>query len=97
MKKFIALPVAAAIIWFISGIPAFAEDPAPSALDRHAVWTKWYDDQGQRVSTDKVLGTEIEKSHPSVQVSHSDMMKHRFDFVKETRYYDYQADSQGNA
>ncbi len=73
MKKLLFLLLATTLLIGFSGVNAFAKDPAPSSIDRHAVWThstsvgKW--SKGPMISKDG-------KSNP-------------FDFIRETKSYEY--------
>jgi|GEM_PF-1539888 len=100
MKKLMILMVAISLCVIGSG-NAWATNPVPSIVDNHAVWTKWFDDNGHRLpGTYGVTGSTpgVEKKI-STQSLGKGKMKGRtaeFDYIHETKVYDYAKD-RGNS
>ncbi len=98
MKKLIVLMIAITFCIVGSGV-AWADEPATSALDRHAVWTKWIDEDNK---PEKPIVMDTPREKGSVSTQHSVKAdtsggKADFDFVRETKRYDYSMDRGGAA
>lgn len=101
MKKILALLIALSFCVLTAG-SALAEKPQTSVLDRHAVWTHWFDDQGNRISENYVkMDTDRGDTR---QVSTGSMTREKmgnkpaeFDFIHETETYDYAKDHGSSA
>ncbi|MFQ5451842.1 MAG: hypothetical protein ACE5E9_14550 [Nitrospinaceae bacterium] len=96
MKKIFALLIVVSFVVMGAG-SAFAADPIMKTLDRHAVWTKWYDENGNRISENISMTASTGNSPQTVSAKSikSDEMGQKvkkFDFVHETKYYDYAKD-----
>jgi len=106
MKKLMVLPVAVLAYAIGSGV-AVAGKPAGNmiddrGIDRHAVWSKWYDEDGKRVSAlrESMNSPTVHKKQDSSQtMSKSDKTEtpRDFGFIKETEKYDYARDHGGSA
>ena len=96
MKKLITLLIAL-VFCGVMVAPALAGDPTVSVLDRHAVWTKWHG-KGNTTKSGLAMGDIERPAHPtkvSTQRSYAPSMKGEipdFDFVRETKVYDYAKD-----
>ena len=100
MKKLMVLMIVMSFLVMGSG-SAFADDPANLPLDRNAVWSKWFDDSGNRIpGTVDVSGAsskdEQKVSHWTTGISKMTRKGAEFDFIHETKVYDYGKD-RGNS
>ncbi len=79
MKKLLFLLITVSFLIGISSVNAFASEPAPDPMDRHAVWTN--------TSTVGKGGTA-----PMPMTTKGDKGK-TFDFIRETKSYEYNKNS----
>ncbi len=101
MKKLVVLMIAAAFCVVGSGV-ALADEPAPLEWDRHAVWTKWSEEDGNR-SPDKPGTMETPSGakenvtiHTTSNMDRTDFVS-GFDFIRETKEYDYSREKGNSA
>jgi len=92
MKKLSVLLIAI-LFCVLSAGSSLADEP--STLDRHAVWSKWGDDDNHILEStgamDSSRGTTRRVSTEAVE----DEMREKtveFDFIRETQSYDYAKD-----
>jgi hypothetical protein len=93
MKKMLVVLVSGFLFAFGSSGVGSAGEPVLDSLDRHAVWTKWYDSQGRRVVNPPQKDRSI--NGDAVNISTESRMKSgkpQFDFIKETKEYDASRD-----
>ncbi|QPJ65127.1 MAG: hypothetical protein G3M78_06880 [Candidatus Nitrohelix vancouverensis] len=100
MRKLMSLLIA--ISFFLMSVgSALASEPINEPWDRHAVWTKNYDQQDIRDGTDWSPGAMDEaRGESSSGDSESMEMKSGdsgFDFVQETKFYDFSKDQNDSA
>ncbi|NIQ02044.1 MAG: hypothetical protein GWM98_17905 [Nitrospinaceae bacterium] len=98
MKKWLAFLIMTSFMIAGAG-SAFAAEPDLDVLDRHAVWTKWFEEDGKRqLQLDNfTMKSEIDKeprriSTENPQIGEMTRGAVDFDFVHETEYYDYEQD-----
>lgn len=96
MKKLVVL-MAAICFAIISGGNVLADEPSIDTLNRHAVWTNWYDDDGSRLPQNSIATTSGPDVDRQVSIQPMDKFEMKdevrdFDFIRETKYYDYTED-----
>lgn len=101
MKKILALLVTMSFCVFIAG-NAFAYEPQQDVLDRNAVWTHWFDKDGNRipenfVKMDTNRGATQNVSTGSMIQEERNKKPAEFDFIHETETYDYSKDHGSSA
>ena len=101
MKKLMVLMAIVSFI-VISGGSALANEPSIDTLNRHAVWSNWFDNDGNRMIQLPVQGTSDEGLGRKVSVQPVDKAEmsgeHKeFGFIHETEYYDYSKDHRDSA
>lgn len=94
MKKLSVLLIAMFFCLLSMGT-AMAEMPQTSVLDRNAVWTNWIHKSGDFSEPDKAEGFASGKA---IQISTNNDRSDQdqgmnFDFIRETKSYDYDKDS----
>ncbi len=100
MKKLSALLIAISFCILSAG-NVMANDSQVNVLDRHAVWSNWYDENGNRIP-DTIARMHEDRMKPeraSTEAENEGGMSagtKDFDFIQETKFYDYSKDS-GNA
>lgn len=100
MKKLMALMIVMSFFVVSSG-SALADEPATIPMDRHAVWTKWFDENGNRLPgklsvMGSTPGVELKISTPDLNKSKMKGKVAKFNFIRETKTYDYAKD-RGNS
>jgi len=96
MKKLSGLLIAISFCILSAG-NALANDFQMDAWDRHAVWSGWFDEKGNRLpdtvksmtsdpDTTQRVSTETAKGRSM------DEKDKRFEFIRETKSYDYAKD-----
>ncbi|GJL77290.1 MAG: hypothetical protein NPINA01_02790 [Nitrospinaceae bacterium] len=100
MKKLMVLMIAMSFL-IVGSVSALADEPEAKNSSRHAVWDDWFDDKGDRLTG--ALGTadstgEMERKVSTQTSDKSEMQdkKGEFDFLNETKTYDYEKD-RGNS
>ncbi len=101
MKKLMIIPIAMFTCAVFSG-SALADEPTPSALDRHAVWSGILDKRGDTpTESHGFMGVKPGQDNKSARetMSKSDMTgaPADFNFIRETETYDYAKDRDGSA
>jgi len=97
MKKLSALFIAMTFCILSAG-SAVASDSQMEILDRHAVWSDWFDENGNRLP-DTIEKMNSDRSTPerasseTVKGDGMDEKGRKFDFVQETKFYDYAKDN----
>lgn len=101
MKKLSSLLIAISFCIMSVG-NVFANDSQVNVVDRHATWTNWFDENGNRLpDTISKMNADRMRSEKasvgeSVQVGMKDGSRgetKQFDFIQETKSYDYSKDS----
>ncbi|MFQ5481625.1 MAG: hypothetical protein ACE5ER_02605 [Nitrospinaceae bacterium] len=100
MKKLMVLMIAISFCIFSAG-NALADEPAISSLDQHAVWSKWFDHAGNRLPENPGVMDSASAKAPTVQTQTTAQSNRtaglaEFDFIHETKSYDYSKD-RGNS
>lgn len=96
MKKLSTLLIAISFCILSAG-NVLANNPQVNRIDRHAVWTNWFDENGNRLpSTIEKMKSERESSQFAYTEKGGNRgMKSKtkiFDFIQETKYYDHAKD-----
>ena len=104
MKKLSALLIAISFCILSAG-NVLANDSQVNAIDRHAVWTNWFDENGNRLP-DTIAKMRSDRMKPerastggSTQAGMEGGMGSKsklFDFIQETKSYDYSKDSKNS-
>ncbi len=100
MKKLSALLIAISFCILSAG-NVLANDSQVNVVDRHAVWTNWFDENGNRLP-DTIAKMRADRMKPeraskgeSIQAGMGGGMGekgNKFDFIQETKSYDYTRD-----
>ncbi len=100
MKKLMTL-TAAICLTVISAGNVIADEPSVDPLNRHAVWSNWFNSEGNRtIQAPADSAAEGLERNVSIQPIDKTGMKgevRKFDFIRETQYYDYTADHRNSA
>ncbi len=101
MKKLSAFLIAISLCIFSAG-NVLANDSQVNVVDRHGVWTNWFDENGNRIpdTISKMHAERMKAKRASTEGSHEDGMggsTKKFDFIQETKTYDYAKDSGSSA
>ena len=91
MKKWFAFLIVVSFLFAGSAV-SFASEPVP--FDRHAVWSNWDYEKGKRVTGERnTEGSESRTPEPAqtrmIDKKGMDSKTTPFDFIKETKVYDY--------
>jgi len=95
MKKLSVLLLLAISFCILSAGNVFANESQVDPIDRHSVWSSWFDDKGNRIpdTIDKMKSDSRTMEKASTKtVNSSNTTGERFDFVKETKTYDHAKD-----
>ena len=99
MKKLIILMIAACFMIMSSGT-ALADKSGNWATEKHPVWSTWFDEDGDRIS-DRVgySSPDLEQNASPASMDKVEMSGENkiFDFIQETKTYDYERDKGGSA
>lgn len=96
MKKLMVILIALSFFAIGSG-SALADEPETSNWDEHAVWSKWYDQDGNRLPQNPDLMGSNSASERKVSTKTPAKLSRvgeaaEFDFIRETKTYDYSKD-----
>ncbi len=92
MKKMTALLIAISFCTLSAG-SALAKDSPTNTVDRYAVWTNWFDESGKRIPNPLEDKDSESGVHAETTKSNDKNSKNKsFDFIKETKSYDYNKD-----
>jgi len=100
MKKLSALLIAISFCILSAG-NVLANDSQVNVVDRHGVWTNWFDENGNRIP-DTIARMHADRIKPERASTGSgnegkmDANSKQFDFIQETKTYDYSKD-RGNS
>lgn len=96
MKKLMGLMVVMGLFVINSG-SALATEPVPGNWDSRSVWSEWFDNNGSRISEqpgamETTGGMERKVSTGTSGGSEMKGEAREFDFIRETKTYDYTKD-----
>ena len=86
----------------ISAGNVLANEPTIDTLNRHAVWSNWFDSAGDRLIQAPAEGEQDAGLERKVSMEPMDKVEmngevKEFDFIRETEYYDYSQDHRDSA
>ncbi|NIQ02753.1 MAG: hypothetical protein GWM98_22365 [Nitrospinaceae bacterium] len=97
MKK-LAVLMATVIFCVFSAGNVLADDPSLNFLDRHSVWSHWFDENGKRLPSVPGAGESTEATPEDLSMKSEQKMDEnvprQFDFVREVESYDYKLDEE---